>query len=247
MSAEHLSCRVCRYPSHTPNYAGLESFQTGHHFTHFMSQLWAVSSTSLIENQMNSQAASPLIFYQRSIKWPAFQLFQSSAFFHLNQPSSSYVDNWFVILSIYFHLFLITVWIRLISFNCFLCANSSWLMAGSQQPLQHGPTVPISVESHDMPIIIRPGSINEDENDEMNKKGFQMISRYPLHSLHFQYLGIPMAFPTSPTSSLIQPLKGASEETKALWKTVSSACWEVYALLKNSVQYFIALISSNFI
>lgn len=53
------------------------------------------SSTSLIEN-----AASPLIFYQRSIKWPAFQLFQSSEFFVLNQPSSSFVDTWFVILPI---------------------------------------------------------------------------------------------------------------------------------------------------
>lgn len=41
------------------------------------------------------------------------------------------------------------------------------------------------------------------------KKDFKRISRYSLHSLHFQYLGIPMAFPTSPTSSLIHPPKSS--------------------------------------
>lgn len=220
MSAEHLSFRVCRYPSHTPNYAGLESFQTGHHFTHFMSQLWAVSSTSLIENQMNSQAASPLIFYQRSIKWPAFQLFQSSAFFHLNQPSSSYVDNWFVILSIYFHLFLITVWIRLISFNCFLCANSSWLMAGSPQPLQHGPTVPISMPWHAYHPI-HP-SINEDSKwTKKDSKWFQDIPYFPYISNIWAFPWHSLHHPPPRLSILqrvrCQPLKGASEETKALW------------------------------
>lgn len=128
----------------------------------------------------------------------------------------------------YFHLFSITVWIRLISFDCFLCANSSWLMAGSPQPLQHGPTVPISVESHDMPVIILSGSINEDENDEINKKRiskeFQDIPyipyisniwAFPWHSLHHP----------PPRLSILQrvrcqPLKGASEETKALWVCV---------------------------
>ena len=249
MSAEHLSFRVCRYPSHTPNYAGLESFQTGHHFTHFMSQLWAVSSTSLIENQMNSQAASPLIFYQRSIKWPAFQLFQSSAFFHLNQPSSSYVDNWFVISSIYFHLFLITVWIRLISFNCFLCANSSWLMAGSPQPLQHGPTVPISMPWHAYHPI-HP-SINEDS--KWTKKGFQKnfkisptFPTFPIfgHSHGIPYITHLLAYPSSKEFAA-NPSKVLPRRPKHSG-SVSSVCWEVYALLKNSVQYFIALISSNF-
>ena len=81
------------------------------------------------------------------------------------------------------------------------------------------------------------------------QKNFKIFPTFPTFPIFGHSHGIPyithlLAYPSSKEFAA-NPSKVLPRRPKHSG-SVSSVCWEVYALLKNSVQYFIALISSNF-
>ena len=139
------------------------------------------SSTSLIEN-----AASPLIFYQRSIKWPAFQLFKSSAFFVVSPRHMLTIDLLFCLfpsiscdcLNLFDFIWLLSLCKFFMAHGRFTAASAAW----AHRAYLNAMTC-LSASYQDLSMKIP----NEQKKD--SKKGFlkkDLSIQDALHSLHFE-------------------------------------------------------------
>ena len=109
---------------------------------------------------------------------------------------------------------------------------------------------PCLSQCHDMPIIQSIHLSMKIPNEQKRiPNDFKISPTFPTFPIFGHSHGIPyithlLAYPSSKEFAA-NPSKVLPRRPKQSG-SVSSVCWEVYALLKNSVQYFIALISSNF-